>query len=335
MMTAQTETVTVAKKSTSSTTPKKAVKTPTNKPLSNSTHSEKQPVRTSSSSVAGTAAISTKPAEKKLSDNLMSTPVKSTEAVSAKPPPVTFGKIPKLNPANKQKPSEKPAPSASLTDFKLDLLASDSSLPGSASKEMSLSEKAPPHRQLLPLKPRPLSPMDLDDNADSILGKPPFLTSNQRAPTKFSRANSIGPDNTQSQSPLSPVRPVSMSHLFVPIEFQGPLSTLYPPPSPPLPPRPAPASTTAFIDARSKSSHSPFESHASTLLVPQHRFLQTTRGVSVSSAFVVEFFPSSGSHVTRAARQISNSVGFCVVGRGNARRHQHSPILSSEYAGRR
>ena len=215
MMTAQPETVTVAKKSTSTTTPKKAAKTPTNKTLSNSTHSEKQLVRTPSSSAVGTA-IAVKPAEKKLSDNPMSTPVKSTEAVSAKPPPVTLGKIPKLNPANKQKPTEKPAPSASLTDFKLDLLASDSSLPGSASKDMSLSEKAPPHRQLLPLKHRPLSPMDLDDNADSILGKPPFLPSNQRGPSKFSRANSIGPDHPQSQSPLSPVRSISnasISHL--------------------------------------------------------------------------------------------------------------------------
>ncbi len=219
-ITAPKETVITPKKTTTTTIiPKKPVKTSIAKPSTNTNNSEKQSVRLPSSTSAPT-----KPIEKKSSDisNSTGTTKKPTETPSAKPPPVTLGKIPKLNPANKQKPMEIPTPSKSLTDQKLDLLAVSGGL--SNNKETTISEKNLPKSRSPPRSNRPqqnllensdpfapLSPMDLVDSTDNSLGKPPstrypsLLDTNPRLTTNFSRTNSIGLENTQSQSPLSPV----------------------------------------------------------------------------------------------------------------------------------
>jgi hypothetical protein len=215
-VTVQKETVITTKKTTT-VIPKKPVKTSIIKPLLNTNNSEKQSVR------PPLTASSSKPIEKKSSDISNSTTItatkKSTEPSPAKPPPVTLGKIPKLNPANKQKPM----PSKSLTDQKLDLLASGGNV--NNNKEPNTSEKNLPKRyspqrlnrpQQNPVDNSdpfaPLSPMDLVDSTDNSIGKqsstryPSLLDNNPLLTSNFSRTNSIGLENTQSQSPLSPVK---------------------------------------------------------------------------------------------------------------------------------
>ncbi len=216
-MTIQKETVITNKKPTT-VIPKKPIKTSIVKPLSNTNNSEKQSVRPP---LTTTSSSSSKPIEKKSSDNSTSTPTKKlTETPPPKPPPVTLGKIPKLNPANKQKPTV----SKSLTDQKLDLLATGGDLTNN--KESNTPEKNLPKRRSPPPPPnRPqqnpvdnsdpftlLSPMDLVDTMDNSVEKqsstryPSLLDNNPRLTTNFSRTNSIGLQNTQSQSPLSPVK---------------------------------------------------------------------------------------------------------------------------------
>lgn len=232
-MAIQKETVITTKKTTTSTavTPKKPVKTPISKPLSNTNNSEKPSVR------PPITTTPSKPIEKKSSDISNSTTSTSTstaaavvinkktaETPPAKPPPVALGKIPKLNPANKQKPAEKPTSSNSLTDQKLNLLATGGNINNNNNKESNaleknLSKRSSPQRpnrsQQNPLDSsdplRQSSPMDLVDSTENSLGKqastryPSLLDNNPRFTSNFSRTNSIGPENTQSQSPLSPV----------------------------------------------------------------------------------------------------------------------------------
>jgi hypothetical protein len=219
--------VITTKKPIATTTPKKPIKTSINKPSLNTNNSEKPSVRPSS-----VASSSSKPTQKKSSDISSSTTTtpakKSIEPPPAKPSPVTFGKIPKLNPANKQNLIEKPTLSKSSTDQKPDLLATGgSTLPNN--KESNTSEKNLSNRQRTsPKRPnRPqanpadipdpfgtLSPMDLDESMTNIPGKqsstlnqryPSLLDSNPRLTSNFPRTNSVDPENTQSQSPLSPV----------------------------------------------------------------------------------------------------------------------------------
>ncbi|CAF5010392.1 unnamed protein product, partial [Rotaria socialis] len=196
-------------------------------PLNNN-NSEKQPVRPSS------VTSSSKVTEKKSSDTLNSaaaTTKPSTESNSAKPSPVTLGKIPKLNPANKQKSIEKTMSSKSLTDQKSDILAPGNTLTNNnnasnlSEKNLSNMHKSPAKRRS-PSHPNrsapthlmdnvdsfaPLSPIRLDDN---IVGKqisvsnqryPPLLDNDIRSTSNFPRAVSIGIEHSQSQSPLSPV----------------------------------------------------------------------------------------------------------------------------------
>ncbi len=211
------------KRSTPTVTPKKPVNTSINKPPLNQNNSEKQPVRSSS-----------KPIEKKSSDisDSTTTPKKSIEPTPPKKPPVRLGKIPKLTPANIQKSTEKPTSSKSLTNQKSDLLAFGGNL--NNNKELNTTEKNPPKLRRPSPKRRspqrlnrpqknpidtsdpflPLPPMDLDITMDKTLGKqlpvsnqryPPLLDNNPRSTSNFPRSNSIALENTQSQSPLSPV----------------------------------------------------------------------------------------------------------------------------------
>ncbi|CAF4501514.1 unnamed protein product, partial [Rotaria magnacalcarata] len=248
----------------------------TNKLPLNNNNSEKQPVRPSS------VTSSSKVTEKKSSDTPNSataaaaaTTKPSTESNSAKPSPVTLGKIPKLNPANKQKSIEKAMSSKSLTDQKSDILAPGNTLTNN-NNGSNLSEKNVSNMHKSPAKQRspsrssrpapthpmdnvnsfaPLSPIRLDDN---IVGKqtsvsnqryPPLLDNDIRSTSNFPRVVSIGIEHSQSQSPLSP----------------DPSSTLYPPPSPPsLPLAPPPpllssrsisSSAKSFIDSRPSQSN--------------------------------------------------------------------------------
>jgi hypothetical protein len=124
---------------------------------------------------------------------------------------------------------EKPTPPKGLTDQKLDLLAIGGGSAVPNNKESNIPEKNLPKRRSPPRSNRPqpnpvensdpfapLSPMDLIDITDSSLGKQPttrypsLLDTNTRLTTNISRANSIGLDNTQSQSPLSPVKNICM-----------------------------------------------------------------------------------------------------------------------------
>ncbi len=217
------------KKATTTVTPKKPIKTSITKPLSNTNNSEKQ------SAVRPPVTTSSKPIEKKSSDISNSTTTtattatttkKSTEPPPPKLPPVTLGKIPKLNPANKQKPStENPTSSKSLTDQKLDLLTSNISL--NNNKESNTSEKNLLKRRSPPRPNRPqqnpadnsdpfasLSPLDYVDIMDNSFSKqsstryPSLLDNNPRLTANSSRTNSTGLENTQSQSPLSPVKTI-------------------------------------------------------------------------------------------------------------------------------
>jgi hypothetical protein len=232
-MAIQKETVITPKKTTTTTTvvPKKPIKTSIIKSLSNTSNSEKQSVRPSST----TTPSSSKPIEKKSSDISNSTTTtatkKSTEPPPVKPPPVALGKIPKLNSANKQKPTEKPTSSKSLTDQKVDLLASGGSVnnnkESNTSERIVLKRRSPPRQTRPQPNPvdnsdpfAPLSPVDLVDSMDNSLGKqsstryPSLLDNNPRLTSNFSRTNSIGLENTQSQSPLSPVKIYSKKNLF-------------------------------------------------------------------------------------------------------------------------
>jgi hypothetical protein len=216
--------VITTKKSTPTVTPKKPVNTSINKPPLNQNNSEKQPVRSSS-----------KPIEKKssdISDSTTTTPKKPIEPTPPKKPPVRLGKIPKLTPANIQKPTEKPTSSKSLTNQKSDLLAFGGNL--NNNKELNTTEKNPPKLRRPSPKRRspqrlnrpqknpidtsdpflPLPSIDLDITMDKTLGKQPpisnqrypsLLDNNPRSTSNFSRSNSIALENTQSQSPLSPV----------------------------------------------------------------------------------------------------------------------------------
>jgi hypothetical protein len=225
-MAIQKETVITPKKTTTTVIPKKPIKTSIIKSLSNTNNSEKQSVRSSSTALKST--------EKKSSDISNSTTTatkKSTEPPPVKPPPVTLGKIPKLNSANKQKPIEKSTSSKSLTDQKVDLLSSGGSF--NNNKETNNSEKIVLKRRSPPRQTRPqpnpvdnsdpfapLSPMDLVDSMDNSLGKqsstryPSLLDNNPRLTSNFSRTNSIGLENTQSQSPLSPVKIYFQEKIF-------------------------------------------------------------------------------------------------------------------------
>ncbi|CAF0724460.1 unnamed protein product [Rotaria sordida] len=256
----QKETVITTKKSTPTITPKKPIKTSINKTSLNNNNSDKQLIRPSS--------ISKLP-EKKSSDisNLTITKT-STESLSIKPSPVILGKIPKLNPANKQKSTEKLTLLKNLTDQKSDTLPpSGNTLINNknsniSEKNLSNIQRFSPKRsnrsQQNPIDNNsdpfvPLSPIGPDDNIDNIFGKQPsisnqrytsLLDNDTRSTTNFSRISSIGLENTQSQSPLSP----------------DPSSTLYPPPSPPalpplLPTRSIPPTTKAFIDSRTNQPH--------------------------------------------------------------------------------
>ena len=190
-----------------------------NKPSANNNNSEKPP--------APAARPSLKTTEKKPSDSSMAK--KPVETPPVKPPPVTLRKIPKLNPANKPLAAEKPTPSSSLPESRLTSLPVSSNQPTSANKLVKTPEKNLSNAQRLspkrcsppPPPPRlnrpvpttseyvdpfaPLSPLDMDDNIESIIGKPPS-GSHPYSSSKYSRTNSTSHENTQSQSPLSPVR---------------------------------------------------------------------------------------------------------------------------------
>jgi len=163
----------------SSVTPKKPTTTTVmpKKPVVETKNSDKPTNRSSSNTPS-------KSVEKKSSDTSISitttaTVKKSIETPSPKLPPVPLGKIPKLNPASKQK---------------VDLLSSNND---------SLNTPLPPQRSNLLNNlnpPRSLSPMDLVESSDNLPSKEPTST-------RFSsRANLIHFENPQSQSPLSPVR---------------------------------------------------------------------------------------------------------------------------------
>ncbi|CAF0923568.1 unnamed protein product [Rotaria sp. Silwood1] len=267
----QKETVITTKKSTPTITPKKPIKTSKNIiPSSNNNNSEKQLVRPSS------IPSLSKLTEKKSSDisntTTTTTTKSSTESLSIKPSPVILGKIPKLNPAIKPKSTDKLTSLKSLTDQKSDIPSSGNTLSnnkGSNILEKNLSniQRFSPKRRS-PQRPNrsqqnpinnsdpliSLSPRGVDDNIDIILGKQPSISNQRysslhdndtRTTTNFSRISSIGLENTQSQSPLSP----------------DPSSTLYPPPSPPtlpppsLPSRSIPSTTKALIDSRTNQPH--------------------------------------------------------------------------------
>ena len=169
--------VTPKKPTTTTVMPKKLIKTPVTKPVVETKNSDKPTNRSSSNTPS-------KSVEKKSSDTSISitttaTVKKSIKTPSQKLPPVPLGKIPKLNPASKQK---------------VDLLSSNND---------SLNTPLPPQRSNLLNNlnpPRSLSPMDLVESSDNLPSKEPTST-------RFSsRANLIHFENPQSQSPLSPVR---------------------------------------------------------------------------------------------------------------------------------
>ena len=212
------ETVMTTKKTTTTTvTTKTPLKTPLAKPSTNANNSEKPSVRPPSIST-------TKIVEKKSSDtsNTSVTPKVSTEPPPVKPPPVSLGKIPKLNPANKSKPPEKVTPTKSVTEQKPDLLVLTNA--NTNNRELNpLKRRSPPPLTQSNRPPThnpaensdrfpPTSPADLLDSMSSTSGKlpsaqyPSLLENNSRLYTSFSRPNTSGLENTQSQSPLSPVR---------------------------------------------------------------------------------------------------------------------------------
>jgi hypothetical protein len=272
------ETVINMKKAVSTVTPKTIVKSSTNKIPLNTSNSDKPLARVSSKTI-----------EKKLSDSTIVTTVQ-TKAVElttpVKPSSVTFGKIPKLNPTQKSKQDEKPTPSASFTDQKLDIIASGGNIPVNMQKLSNISEKnlsnssrlSPKHRSpfrqnrhqsnLIDSSSMSHSPMNLDDSLSHMIGKQP-AASNTYTTSKYTRGNAIGLDNAQSQSPLSPVSIVSfvVVHMSRWILFlQGPSSTLYPPPSPPTPSSllsSRPLSTNTINTTSTDTRHNP--SHHSSL----------------------------------------------------------------------
>jgi hypothetical protein len=198
------------KKITTTVTPKKPIKASINKPSLNTNNSEKPSVRSSS--------VTSKSTEKKSSDipNTTATPAKkSAEPPLPKPSPVTLKKIPKLNLANKQNLTEKPILSKISTDLKVDLLSTGGSTL-SNNKELNTSEKNLSNRQRTsPKRPNRSSPVELDESLNNILAKqslasnqryPSLLESNPRTTSNTARMASIDPENTQSQSPLSPVK---------------------------------------------------------------------------------------------------------------------------------
>jgi len=178
--------VTPKKPTTTTVMPKKLIKTPVTKPVVETKNSDKPTNRSSSNTPS-------KSVEKKSSDTSISitttaTVKKSIETPSPKLPPVPLGKIPKLNPASKQK---------------VDLLSSNND---------SLNTPLPPQRSNLLNNlnpPRSLSPMDLVESSDNLPSKEPTST-------RFSsRANLIHFENPQSQSPLSPVRTKKKPSFFL------------------------------------------------------------------------------------------------------------------------
>ena len=191
------------KKTIATVTPKKPIKASINKPSLNTNNSEKPSVRSSS--------VTSKSTEKKSSDipNTTATPAKkSTEPSIPKPSPVTLKKIPKLNLANKQNLTEKPILSKSSSDPKPDLLSTGGTTL-SNNRELNTSEKD------LSKRPNRSSPVELDESLNNILAKqslasnqryPSLLDSNPRTTSNTARMSSTNPENTQPQSPLSPVK---------------------------------------------------------------------------------------------------------------------------------
>ena len=163
----------------------------------------------------------------------MATNNRSIESLSVKPSPVALGKIPKLNLANRPKSMEKPTSSKSLTDQKFDTLVSNFTV--TSNKNSKMSEKSLTNRLKSPPKHRspqrsqrlqqnpietsgsfaPTSPIVPDDSINNSLQKQPSVSyhthaslpdTNTRLSSNFSHQDSITLENTQSQSPLSPVK---------------------------------------------------------------------------------------------------------------------------------